>query len=648
MRFIRTHAPNFQKLAGALAVLCLLACTPKKDPRHGRLVATVPLAPSALTITNNDGYASVSWAPQLYATHYKVSYGTAPGAYTVTIDNAQPPVTFGGLVNGQTYYVAVRSVGDLGSSTSLSPEGTLLPVNGTGTADTLFARQWHLDNTGQLGADSVAATVGEDVNLPADCHPAATCRGEGVRVVVVDDGLEIAHDDLKANVFPGLSYNFLDASDDPTESASDVGHGTMVAGIIAARDLNDMGVRGVAPRANILGYNFLQSSSTTNLATSVTRNIASIAVSNNSWGPRYSGLGCYLDTGGATFTAALSTGLSTGRGGLGTIYVFSAGNGHTGYEAGASDAALDCPLCEGNANLNRVANHFGVITAGAVNAHGAKSTYSETGANLLVSAPGGEFCSYTSGGSTTVGSLAITTTDNMTSGLNVAGTGYTDLANRKYTQCMNGTSSAAPNTSGVVALMLQANPALGWRDVRYILATTARKNDAADAGWANNDAGFHFNNKYGFGVVDASAAVAAAAAYGANIVPVTPYNTTTLTVNTAIPDNNTTGISTNAVVAASGITSIDYIEVSLDISDHDAPGDLEITLRNTTTGGIISTLVPAHAALNSACPNYNNIILGTNAHLGEAADGTWTLTVKDLDATTTGTLDTWGMTIYGH
>ena len=110
--------------------------------------------------------------------------------------------------------------------------------------------------------------------------------------------------------------------------------------------------------------------------------------------------------------------------------------------------------------------------------------------------------------------------------------GHPENATCNYTSTFNGTSSAAPNASGVVSLILSANPELTWRDVRHILASTSTKNDpenktveiavgegsfmAHDA-WVENAAGYNFNNLYGFGRVDAGKAVAMAKSYSANL-----------------------------------------------------------------------------------------------------------------------------------
>ena len=67
-----------------------------------------------------------------------------------------------------------------------------------------------------------------------------------------------------------------------------------------------------------------------------------------------------------------------------------------------------------------------------------------------------------------------------------------------------GTSAAAPNAAGVLALALEAcgNKAT-WRDVQHMVVHSARITDSSDPDWATNKAGFHINHKYGFGVMDA-------------------------------------------------------------------------------------------------------------------------------------------------
>ena len=70
-----------------------------------------------------------------------------------------------------------------------------------------------------------------------------------------------------------------------------------------------------------------------------------------------------------------------------------------------------------------------------------------------------------------------------------------------------GTSFATPTVSGIIALILEANPNLGWRDVQAIIALTSNITDANDDSWAVNDAGLHHSNKYGFGIINAHKAV---------------------------------------------------------------------------------------------------------------------------------------------
>jgi kexin len=299
-----------------------------------------------------------------------------------------------------------------------------------------------------------------------------------------------------------------------------------------------------------------------------------------------------------------------------------------------------------NSNYDGQTNYRGVMAVAAVDDQGKQSSYSESGANLWISSPGGEFCSSTH---------AITTTDRTGDvGDNTALTaGTSDYANQNYTKCMNGTSAATPGVAGVAALVLAANPNLGWRDVRIILAQSARKNDPIDIGWQTNHAGYHFNHKYGFGVVDADAAVSAAKSYGTNVGPQVISTLYSSTFKTAlqIPDGSTTGVSDTIAVANSGINSIEWVEITFSAT-HPMTGDLDVFLTNLTTG-MVSQLAEHHSCAGtspqySCSSTYFGWVFGSAAHLGEAADGVWKLTVKDYYTNDAGTFDSWKLQFYGH
>src|SRR5690606_31211367 len=108
-----------------------------------------------------------------------------------------------------------------------------------------------------------------------------------------------------------------------------------------------------------------------------------------------------------------------------------------------------------------------------------------------------------------------------------------------YTGDFGGTSSSAPLVSGIIALMLDANPSLTARDVQHILVHTARKNHPASTSWNVNGAGHDVSHLYGFGAVDAGAAVAAAQSWQ-GVGPLATVQSGILNANVGIPDNNAT------------------------------------------------------------------------------------------------------------
>ncbi|MGO4129763.1 S8 family serine peptidase, partial [Inquilinus sp. YAF38] len=348
-------------------------------------------------------------------------------------------------------------------------------------------------------------------------------------------------------------------------------------------------------------------------------------VLNNSWGFGNAFFddqnSAFLDNfGSAAFAAARAATINAatnGRDGLGTIIVQSAGNAY-----GYGD----------DTNLHSFANNRWTITVGATNQDGTLSDYSTQGASILVGAPG----------SPSAGT--IVTTDR------VGAAGY-EAGN--YTTSFNGTSAAAPMISGVVALMLDANPNLGWRDVQEILAYSARSAATTSGDQTNgagnwNGGGLTVNHDIGFGLVDAHAAVRLAESWGgtahtsANEISVSASASPGL----AIPDGNQGGTTTRLTIGT-GI-EIDRVEVGLNLT-HSWIGDLQIVL--TSPDGTQSTLVnrPGVGALDETGSSQDNIVFtfGTVHDWGESGQGVWTLTVRDLVSGDSGVLNSWNLRLYG-
>lgn len=493
--------------------------------------------------------------------------------------------------------------------------------------DPYYSYQWHLSNTGQFGG-----TPGEDIRVEPVWN--AGIKGEGVLVAVVDDGLQITHPDLLENVSGG-SINFINQSglEKNNPDIYSPSHGTAIGGVIAARDKNNVGLRGVAPCSNLIGMNLLQNYTLENEVIAMSAN-TSVGVSNNSWGAE-DGTG-QLSAANATWKIAIQDGLAYGRAGKGTLYFWASGNGSF------RSAEVD------NANYDGQANYYGVITVGAIGNNGKKAYYSDEGANLWVVAP-------SRGASSGTASAAIYTTDlKGTSGFN---SGSSSPGDADYTGNFDGTSAAAPVASGLGALLLSVNPSLSWRDVKLILAGTARKNDSSDSAWTTNQAGYSFNPKYGFGAFDSEKAVSLAKTWtsvgGSSTLKIYPSNSyQSLSPSLAIPDFDSTGVSSTNTVSGSNINHIEFIEVIF-TATHPEPGQIEVVLQKD--GKTSSTLAKYHFCYSSGssyyritCSAYSSWVFGTSQFLGESADGTYKLTVKDKESGITGTFDSWGIKIYGR
>jgi|GEM_PF-543878 len=509
--------------------------------------------------------------------------------------------------------------------------------------DELFPDQWHLVNTGQQGG-----TAGVDVDVLPVWE---TNRGQGVIVGVIDDCLEVTHPDLRDNCPPVAAlvhHDFNDNDDDPSPViARGDGHGTCVSGLIAARQNNGtpnpnngrlLGVSGVAPEATLYGLRGIGGPfSDAQIATAFTwaPGGVSVDITNNSWGPGGISLGG-IDL---LARAGLRDAATKGRNGRGTVTVFAAGNGRSETD----DAGRFLPS----------ASRY-VVTVGAITATGVFSPYSNPGACLLVCAPGGGFGYFGA-------DLRLTTTD--VTGIGGFNPGAGDYSNTDYTRQMNGTSSATPVTSGVVALMLKANPLLGWRDVKEILASTARRIDPAAADWVIrpalgsndpdrffNEAHFKFNHDYGAGLVDAFSAVTRATSWKPLPAEISQtLSTTEPGTGTIIPDFNGPGQPVVPLIRTFDFSGkpnlrLEQIEVEVQIT-HPSRSDLEITL--TSPSGVKSVLTPAFDPNGQPFDtnnDYKNIVFDDNGqlavrpggwtfstthHWGENSQGLWTLSVTD-------------------
>ena len=186
--------------------------------------------------------------------------------------------------------------------------------------DTYFTNQWHLLNIGQGGG-----TAGIDVNITNVWN---TYKGDGIKLAIVDDGLQWTHPDLTNHYNAALSWDFNDNDANPYPDVNYDDHGTACAGVAAGHGSNSVGICGAAFNATLVGLRLIAAPVTdADEAAAFSHSNAVIHVKSNSWGmPDGAQL---VDGPGPLAIAALAQGVAQGRNGKGAIYVFAGGNGLT-------------------------------------------------------------------------------------------------------------------------------------------------------------------------------------------------------------------------------------------------------------------------------------------------------------------------------
>jgi subtilisin family serine protease len=326
--------------------------------------------------------------------------------------------------------------------------------------DSLFIPQQNeLSNGGTFGPNKIPMDI-------QACGAWKYSTGVGVDIAVVDEGFENDHPDLISNVV-NTGYDAILGSS-PTHVYGP--HGTSCAGIAAAKGNNSIGVAGVAYNSGLMSVainrfdppSWAQRADAINWAWQHGAEVIS-----NSWNTS-------VGVPSSFFDAAVIFTQTFGRGGLGSVVVFSTNNWNWSYIEYPANSNADVIAVGASQDSTRAT--FTVAPAVASN----------YGPGLDIVAPG----------------VGLASTDLQIGGYNTASgsAGY-------YVTGFQGTSGACPIIAGVAALILSVNPCLTQHEVGTIINRTASKmgNYSYTTTAANPDG--TWNNEMGYGLVDANAAV---------------------------------------------------------------------------------------------------------------------------------------------
>lgn len=264
--------------------------------------------------------------------------------------------------------------------------------------------------------------------------------GYGVNVSVLDTGIDNDHPDLKENIAGGVGFANINLAKFNTAWDDDNGHGTHVAGIIAALD-NKIGVVGAAPNVSLYAVKVLNRGG---------RGFTSDIIAGIEWSVENDMDIVSMSLGGGGHSQLFQDAINVAHNN-GVLIIASAGNGGDGD---ISTTEISYPAAYDN-----------VTAVAAINKSDNVADFSNSGDYVDIAAPG----------------VSIRSTYN----------------NGLYAN-MSGTSMSCPHVTGVAALVLAQNMSMTPSDVEHILNSTAT--DLGESG---------FDNSYGNGLVNASAAVAA-------------------------------------------------------------------------------------------------------------------------------------------
>jgi len=460
--------------------------------------------------------------------------------------------------------------------------------------DQEWPRQWYLNRGGKL-----------DMNVEEAWDLGYS--GKGVTVTILDDGVEWNHPDLMRNYREKASYDINNNDKDPFpryDLFDTNKHGTRCAGQVAAEANNSICSVGVAFNAGIGGVRMLDGTITDAVeARSLSLNPQDIDIYSASWGPDDDGR--TVDGPGPLTRRALEEGVTKGRQGLGSIYVWASGNGGKFQD---------------NCNCDGYATSVYTLSVSSASEHGEIPWYSEQCSSTLAT-------TYSSG-SSRAGERKVITTD----------------LHGRCTSSHTGTSASSPMAAGIIALVLEANPVLTWRDVQHIVVRSAKMANLKVGDWVTNGAGYNVSHAFGFGLMDAGSMVKRAVTW--TTVPTqerceVEYQGQEETVRA--------GQARELQLIVSGcdqVRVLEHVHVVVDINSRSRRGEFEILLRSPA--GTLSQLLAPRPLDNSISgfSNFRTWPLMSTHYWGENPDGRWTLTIKH-SGSRTAFVGGWRVVLYG-
>uniref|UniRef100_A0A8D3A6T8 Furin (paired basic amino acid cleaving enzyme) b n=1 Tax=Scophthalmus maximus TaxID=52904 RepID=A0A8D3A6T8_SCOMX len=420
-----------------------------------------------------------------------------------------------------------------------------------------FLKQWYLSNP-----------THQDMNTKVAWAQGYTGRG------VVD---------------PDASYDVNDGDADPQPrytQRNENRHGTRCAGEVAAAANNGVCGVGVAYNAQIGGVRMLDGEVTDMVeAHSLSLNPQHIHIYSASWGPEDDGKS--LDGPAKLAKEAFFQGITKGRSGLGSIFVWASGNG--GRE-------------QDSCNCDGYTNSIYTLSISSTTQSGNVPWYSEPCSSTLAS-------TFSSGNP---GEKQIVTTD----------------LRQKCTDSHTGTSASAPLAAGIIALALEANMNLTWRDMQHLVVRTSRPGHLSAGDWKTNGVGRRVSHSYGYGLLDAGAMVALAL----NWTTLGPQHQCIHTMLAEPRDIGNKLVFSKSVDACWGrpehVGSVEHVQARLTLS-HNQRGKLAVHLLSPL--GTRSTLLfPRPNDFSSE--GFNDWAFMTTHSWDEDPQGEWTLEVENVAA----------------